>query len=196
MITQGKGIAILDAGYSFGSGNLGTYGLNSNTSANGFLKQLHTRREATVFNHSAPKYFQKLKNKRVGLDENCDSTDDEGSLITKESIPLPPFKDLYPRAPLVQVTQSFGSQCIPLSVVGMVFNYTGNHLLHFIATNFGRRIFFPCHTVSSVQLLPSGEILTSAIRKEVEIKQTEKGIQVTVKGESPVQFRSNAVILN
>jgi hypothetical protein len=35
---QGDSIAIIDEGLSFGGGNLGSYGINSNTSAHGFLK--------------------------------------------------------------------------------------------------------------------------------------------------------------
>lgn len=33
-----NGLAIIDDGISFGGGQLGNYGINSNTSANGFLK--------------------------------------------------------------------------------------------------------------------------------------------------------------
>lgn len=33
-----------------------------------------------------------------------------------------------------------------------------------------RKIFFPCHSVTSVELQPNGEILTTATRKDVEIK--------------------------
>ena len=35
-----NGLAIIDEGISFGGGQLGNYGVNSNTSANGFLKAL------------------------------------------------------------------------------------------------------------------------------------------------------------
>jgi hypothetical protein len=35
---QGDSIAIIDEGMSFGGGNLGSYGINSNTSAFGFFK--------------------------------------------------------------------------------------------------------------------------------------------------------------
>jgi hypothetical protein len=37
-LLQGDSIAIIDEGLSFGGGNLGSYGINSNTSAHGFLK--------------------------------------------------------------------------------------------------------------------------------------------------------------
>ena len=35
---QGDGLAIVDAGLTFGGGILGRYGINSNTSGGGFLK--------------------------------------------------------------------------------------------------------------------------------------------------------------
>ena len=47
----------------------------------------------------------------------------------------------------------FGPSCIPLSTVGMILNYTGNHLLHFCHSVLGKRIFYPCHRVVSVQLM-------------------------------------------
>ena len=63
----------------------------------------------------------------------------------------------------------FGPSIIPLSTVGMILNYTGNHLLHFIHSVLGRRIFYPAHKVVSVQLMNNGDILTTAVRKEYSI---------------------------
>ena len=37
-LLNGDSIAIIDEGLAFGGGNLGQYGVNSNTSAHGFLK--------------------------------------------------------------------------------------------------------------------------------------------------------------
>jgi len=37
-LIQDDGMVILEAGSGFGGGNLGSYGINSNTSANSFLK--------------------------------------------------------------------------------------------------------------------------------------------------------------
>lgn len=67
------------------------------------------------------------------------------------------------------MTFEFGPSIIPLSTVGMVLNYTGNHLLHFIHTMLGRRIFYPAHRVISVQLMQNGDIVTTAMRNEVSI---------------------------
>lgn len=37
-MTTGDGVAIIEQGTTFGGGNLQYFGINSNTSANGFLK--------------------------------------------------------------------------------------------------------------------------------------------------------------
>lgn len=45
LVNSGDGIAILEEGLSFGGGDLQYYGINSNTSANGFLKCTYKKRE-------------------------------------------------------------------------------------------------------------------------------------------------------
>lgn len=109
-----------------------------------------------------------------GLDEgdsDDDAEDEEDVYQPKkyEYVALNPFKDLYKHSPLIQMSFEFGPSCIPLSTVGMILNYTGNHLLHFIHTVLGRRIFFPSHRVVSVQLMQNGDIITTAMRKEISI---------------------------
>jgi hypothetical protein len=42
-LLNGDGIAIVEAGLSFGGGGLQNFGLNSNTSANGFIKCLYKK---------------------------------------------------------------------------------------------------------------------------------------------------------
>ena len=44
LVAKGDGIAIIEKGMSFGGGNLQNYGINSNTSANGFIKCLYRRK--------------------------------------------------------------------------------------------------------------------------------------------------------
>lgn len=109
-----------------------------------------------------------------GLDEgdsDDDAEDEEDVYQPKkyEYVALNPFKDLYKHSPLIQMSFEFGPSCIPLSSVGMILNYTGNHLLHYIHTVLGRRIFFPCHRVVSIQLMQNGDIITTAMRKEISI---------------------------
>ena len=49
LVVNGDGIAILEEGMSFGGGELSKFGLNSNTSANGFLKCLYKKKQQEPF---------------------------------------------------------------------------------------------------------------------------------------------------
>jgi hypothetical protein len=44
LVTTGEGIAIVEQGLSLGGGDLQHFGLNSNTSANGFMRGLYSRK--------------------------------------------------------------------------------------------------------------------------------------------------------
>ena len=43
LVTTGQGIAILEMGLSLGGGDLQNFGINSNTSANSFLKSTYNK---------------------------------------------------------------------------------------------------------------------------------------------------------
>ena len=45
LVAKGDGLAIIEQGLAFGGGCLQNFGVNSNTSANGFIKCLYKRRE-------------------------------------------------------------------------------------------------------------------------------------------------------
>ena len=85
----------------------------------------------------------------VGLDEGDDSGD-EAPEKKAEYIAHTPFKELYPDSEIVRAMKEFGPNIVPLSMVGMMMNYAGNHLLHYIFTVMKRRIFYPMHKVTSV----------------------------------------------
>jgi hypothetical protein len=71
--------------------------------------------------------------------------------------------------------KEFGPNVVPLSLVGMMLSYAGNHLLSYIFTQYKRKIFFPAHKVVSVQLLSSGDILTTTKRIETVVKKSGNG---------------------
>ena len=48
LVTCGDGIAVVEQGLSFGGGNLGQFGVNSNTSANGFIRGLYKRKDSVA----------------------------------------------------------------------------------------------------------------------------------------------------
>jgi hypothetical protein len=58
----------------------------------------------------------------------------------------------------------FGNSIIPLSAVGMILNYSGNHLLHYISTVFHKKVFYPSTRVVSVTLCANGDIITTTVR--------------------------------
>lgn len=169
---------------------------------------------------------------KCGLEEgNCssDSDGEEGSGTTGppprnnvfDYVALPPFKDLYnwkdqsKQSPLVQLAFEFGPSCIPLSAVGMILNFTGNHLLNYIYNVYRRRIFFPMHKVLSVSLLSNGEIMTTAQKTECSIicdpsdaarpayaytslsgGGSSGNFTVLVHSSKTVTFRSKAIVLS
>ena len=51
LVAKGESIAILDQGMAFGGGSLQNFGINSNTSANGFLKCMYRRKIVTEQNN-------------------------------------------------------------------------------------------------------------------------------------------------
>ena len=44
----------------------------------------------------------------------------------------------------------YGSQIIPLSMVGIFMNFVGNHLLNYIFLQFKAKVFFGKHKVVSI----------------------------------------------
>ena len=144
------------------------------------------------------------------LDEDSSDDDIEGNPASRsnsakyEYIALAPYKNLYRQSPIVQMAYEYGSNSIPLTAVGMLLNYAGNHLLKFIDAVYGKRVFFPLHKVVSINLMANGEMVTTALRKEVSIvldpnrKQyiDQPGYKMIVHAETSITFRSRAVILS
>lgn len=57
----------------------------------------------------------------------------------------------------------------PLSLVGHLLNYVGNHLLHYAYKTTGRRIYMPMHKALSIHLMGNGEIMTQVLKTEFTI---------------------------
>lgn len=79
------------------------------------------------------------------------------------------FRDLT-KEPLTKYMHEFGSQSVPLSLVGMYLNYAGNHILEYTHSVLKKKIFYPQHRVTSIQILENGEMLTTCQVKKVFIK--------------------------
>lgn len=68
----------------------------------------------------------------AGLDEVQEEDEDSEDDVkdkAAEYVALQPFKDLYKQSPIIQMAFEFGPSLIPLSAVGMIFNFAGNNLL-------------------------------------------------------------------
>jgi hypothetical protein len=93
-LMDGDGIAVIESGLSFGAGCLANFGLNSNTSANGFLKCLYKKVTVAEPKKLDQQTMLQIQNKikllpegsperkklkdmlKCGLDEGNDSSDD------------------------------------------------------------------------------------------------------------------------
>lgn len=95
-------------------------------------------------------------NRKIGLEEGNDSEGEEEKPSESQFIALSPFQDLYPNSSIVKFMKEFGQNIVPLTMVGMLMNYAGNHLLHYIFQQYNQRVFHPGHQVISIQLLDNG----------------------------------------
>jgi hypothetical protein len=121
LIASGDGIGIVEKGLTFGGGVLQDFGINSNTSANGFIRGLYKAKETVTT--VAPEEKKSPAKKDEYYDEEADDYDEEGEaedwveddeeeaptkVSKKEYIALNPFKDLYKHTPLIQMAFEFG----------------------------------------------------------------------------------------
>lgn len=147
------------------------FGVNSNTCANGFFKGLYKKKDGiseivqqftaeakpTVTNGKSP-VRRKLKDMiKCGLDEQEDdssaSDENEAQFVGDSkvsNVALMPFKDLYSQSPIVKIAAEFGQAIMPLNAVGMLLNYAGNHLLHYIGQVMHKKVFYPTTKVQSI----------------------------------------------
>jgi len=129
LATTSDGIVVLEQGLNFGGGDLGQYGINSNTSANGFLKCIYRRRELMespkkqVAKQSPSKNdlstTPKPKITKDGADSSGESelaedserdedkVDDPSKKV--EYVALAPFKDLYRVTPLYNLLARYST---------------------------------------------------------------------------------------
>ena len=60
-----------------------------------------------------------------------------------------PFKELV-ESELFKHMSEYGSQIVPLSMVGNFMNFVGNHLLYYIYQQYKCKVFFGRHKVVSI----------------------------------------------
>lgn len=88
---------------------------------------------------------------------------------------------------------------VPLSLVGHLLNYVGNHLLQHAYKSAGKRIYMPQHKALSIQLMGNGDIMTQVLKTDFTILPDTQADPPTFKviegKQSIVYFRSKAVVI-
>ena len=88
---------------------------------------------------------------------------------------------------------------MPLSLVGHLLNYVGNHLLHYAYKSSGKRIYMPKHRAVSIHLMGNGEIVTQVLKTDFTIipdpSTTPPSYSVVEGQQSIVYFRSKSVVI-
>ena len=93
---------------------------------------------------------------------------------------LIPFKEIFPSNISILFRQ-LSKNIVPLSLVGHLLNFVGNHLLHYVFKSTGQRIYMPMHKALSVHLMGNGEIMTQVLKTEFKI--------LTDQSKSPPNFK-------
>ena len=111
---------------------------------------------------------------------------------------LTPFKDIFP-SNISQLFRKMAKNIVPLSLVGHLLNYVGNHLLHYAYKSTGKRIYMPKHRAMSIHLMGNGEIVTQVLKTDFTIipdpTKSPPTFQVVEGKQSIVYFRSKAVVI-
>lgn len=130
---------------------MGNYGINSNTSAGGFLKCTYKKEEklkAVNSVYAPPPEAKKGKKKKEQKKEPK-----KEYVLKKEIDVMSPFKDLY-NSNIAKVMRIYGKQTAPLPLIGHWLNFVGNHLLHFLyCLTAKKKLFYPMHQAKSIHLL-------------------------------------------
>ena len=159
-IFSNTSILIVDKTENFGSGCLGKYGINSNTSGEGFLRLLSYPEE---------KNESKLNlspNKKISQDKNLSSERNNIKINSKKEVfngkymPLPIFQEFY-NCSAVQTLLSYGSRPAPLSLIGLFFDCLGNFILEYIFKHYKKNIFQSKTEVLSVKIMSNDEFSIS-----------------------------------
>ena len=111
---------------------------------------------------------------------------------------LTPFKEIFP-SNISILFRRLSKNIVPLSLVGHLLNYVGNHLLHYAYKTTGKRIYMPMHKAVSVNLMGNGEIMTQVLKTDFTILPDHSveppSFKVVEGKQSVVYFRSKAVVI-
>ena len=111
---------------------------------------------------------------------------------------LTPFKEIFP-SNISNVFRKLAKHIVPLSLVGHLLNYVGNHLLHYAFKSTGKRIYMPKHKALSIHLMGNGDIVTQVLKTDFQIltdtSTSPPSFKVVEGQQTIVYFRSKAVVI-
>jgi lysine/ornithine N-monooxygenase len=169
-------ILIIEKSDNFGAGCLGKYGINTNTSSEGFVRLIcHTEEKKSKQGKLAlspsrkPMKVSKNYNKKV---RKQFEKEDIGKVST-----ISQFEGLY-KTSCVQTLLSIGNRPAPLALVGYYLDCLGNYTIDYINTVFHKNIFMNNKQVLNVKIYNNEEF-------GVVIKD-EAGNEVTLKARAVV----------
>jgi lysine/ornithine N-monooxygenase len=165
-------ILIIEKSENFGAGCLGKYGINTNTSSEGFVRLIsHVREKKSKQGKLA--LSPSRKPMKVSKNYNKHKTkfkqDKEDS---EKFIPLKVFDNLY-KSSSVQTLLNIGNRPAPLTLVGYYLDTLGNYTVNYINTLSGKNILLNRKEVKAVKIYNNEEFGVT-IRDEAMVETTLK----------------------
>jgi lysine/ornithine N-monooxygenase len=149
-------ILVIEKAENFGAGCLGKYGINTNTSSEGFVRLICLAEERKsklgklgLSPTRKPMKVSKNYNKEKIRKE---FEKDDNSKFT----PIPLFNNLY-RSSSVQTLLSIGNRPAPLTLVGYFLDNLGNYMVDYINTVFNKNILMNKTDVKMVKVYNNEE---------------------------------------
>ena len=112
---------------------------------------------------------------------------------TSEDV-LTPFKEMF-HSNISCVFRKLAKSIVPLSLVGHLLNYVGNHLLYYAYKSTGKKIYMPKQKALSIHLMGNGEIVTQVLKTDFSIEPDGQSFKVVEGKQTIVYYRSKAVVI-
>ena len=207
-------ILIIEKSESFGSGCLGKYGINTNTSAEGFVRLICTPDENTkkgglaLSPNSKPmknskNYDKKSEKKEISTIINTNVINEMNGINEftiekgdkKQSYkPLNQFFDFFQLSP-TQTLLKIGNRPAPLSLVGYYLDCFGNYLLNYIAKNYKKNIFLQKSEVTMIKVNKNDEFSITFNQYNIHHNIKAKTVILATGGRQTTSNRSSNEIV-
>lgn len=208
-IFNNMNILIIEKSENFGSGCLGKYGINTNTSSDGFPRLIcytegESKEKIAKFALSPSKNNMKssknynngkeVKNKPEMIEKVLEYDNQREKVIFKK---MPLFMELF-QSSAVQTLLAIGNRPAPLSLVGYFLDCLGNFLVHHIKKNFNKNILLNKAEVTSIKMYNNEEfgIVVNKINSESNILIKTKSLVLATGGKQSFEHPYFSQITN